>query len=178
MPRPARYSAAQIAVHWMIAVLVGFEILFSDIAEERWQARMQGEIANEPMPNPHAIIGILVLGLTCWRLGLRVLRGAPPPPPDEHPLATGAARAVYVAFYILLFAVPLSGFTAWWFGVPLPAQAHGLIADILIALILIHVGAALAHHFWFRTDVLRRMLPFGAPAPRPDGSTESSPQAR
>ncbi len=159
MAVPATYSHAQIAAHRLIAALVGFEILFSDIAEERWAARMQGDIENVPMPNPHAIVGVLVLGLTVWRLGLRLARGVPPPPAGEHPLAALAARCVYLAFYVLLFAVPISGFTAWWLGIPAPAQLHGLIADLLIGLILVHAGAALAHQFWFRTDVLRRMLP-------------------
>jgi cytochrome b561 len=161
MPVPLAYSSAQIALHWLIAGLVAFEILFSGIAERRWAARMEGIIPNEPMPNPHAIVGLLVLALTCWRLALRLRRGAPAPPAGEPALAARMARLAYAAFYGLLFVVPLSGLAAWWFGLRAPAALHGVTANVLLGLILVHAAAALAHRFWFKTDVLRRMGPGG-----------------
>jgi cytochrome b561 len=39
-------------------------------------------------------------------------------------------------------------------------EAHELLGNLLILLLILHVGAALKHHFWNRDDVLRRMLPF------------------
>ena len=39
------------------------------------------------------------------------------------------------------------------------ALAHGGLAVLLVALLLLHVGAALKHHFVLRDDVLTRMLP-------------------
>lgn len=157
MPTPLSYTRSQIALHWLTALLVGFEILFSGLAERRWAARMAGLIPNEPMPNPHAVIGILVLALACCRLALRLVRGVPAPPAGEGPLVAFAARLTCALFYTLLFALPLSGFAAWWLGLPGPAVAHGLAANLLIALIALHVAAVFVHRFWFKTDVLGRM---------------------
>jgi cytochrome b561 len=154
MERPA-YSRSQVALHWLVAVLVAYEILFAGAAEAVWSARMTGAIPNEPRPTPHAVVGLAVLGLTLWRLRLRLTQGAPPPP--GRPIHVRAAQAAFVAFYALLLALPLLGLAAWWTGRAPLADAHGRIADALIALILLHVAAALLQHFWLRTDALRRM---------------------
>jgi len=36
---------------------------------------------------------------------------------------------------------------------------HGVLASVLVAVVVLHVAAALKHHFVLRDDVLRRMLP-------------------
>ena len=41
------------------------------------------------------------------------------------------------------------------------AWVHGGLAVLLVVLLLLHVGAALKHHFVLRDDVLARMLPGG-----------------
>jgi len=90
---------------------------------------------------------------------------------------------------VLLLTIPLSGWTiasssslgipTVWFGlfeVPnLPGiqdapdrkdlhkqaqEMHELLGNLMILLLLLHVGAALKHHFWDRDSVLRHMLPF------------------
>ena len=83
--------------------------------------------------------------------------------------------------YLLMFAVPLSGwlmssakgFQTVWFGLlPLPdllsknvelgkllAEVHELLNFTMAALVIAHLGAALKHHFIDRDDVLTRMLP-------------------
>jgi cytochrome b561 len=93
-----------------------------------------------------------------------------------------AAEATHVLLYLLMFAVPLSGwlmssakgFQTVWFGVlPLPdllnkdtelgdllQQVHMILNFSMAALVLAHLGAALKHHFLERDDVLTRMLPF------------------
>ena len=98
-----------------------------------------------------------------------------------------AAKATHWAFYILMVLVPLSGWTyvssQWadgkplnvptlWFGlfqVPqftspdkVAASAyedrHILFAYVLLALIVVHVAAALWHHYRKRDRVLARMV--------------------
>jgi cytochrome b561 len=88
--------------------------------------------------------------------------------------------------YVLMFAVPLSGwlmssakgFQTVWFGVlPLPdllqkdadlgdllQQLHMILNFSMAGLVLAHLGAALKHHLIDRDDVLARMLPFLAHA--------------
>jgi cytochrome b561 len=87
-----------------------------------------------------------------------------------------------VLLYLLMFAVPLSGwlmssakgFQTVWFGVlPLPdllqkdtdlgdllQQMHMLLNFTMAGLVAAHAGAALKHHFLDRDEILARMLPF------------------
>jgi cytochrome b561 len=92
------------------------------------------------------------------------------------------AHASHWAFYVLLFAMPLTGWTmssaknysVSWFGLftwpnligkneaafELLKTTHDILSDVLFAVAVLHILAALKHHFWHRDDVLIRMLPF------------------
>ena len=111
-----------------------------------------------------------------WRITHR-------PPPDLAMPAwqAKAAHATHHLLYALFFIVPLvgwayssaAGFPIVWFGVlPLPdllpvdkalAEAikpvHGWLAWTLIALVALHVAAALKHHFIDRDGLIARMWP-------------------
>jgi cytochrome b561 len=39
-------------------------------------------------------------------------------------------------------------------------ETHELSSDVLFGIVILHVLAALKHHFWNKDDVLKRMLPF------------------
>jgi cytochrome b561 len=155
---PTAYSKTQIVLHWTIVALVFFQILFNNEIVLLWEGRMDGSLPNAPSPNPHVLVGLLILALTVWRLVLRLLHGVPKAPASEHPVLRFAAAATHILFYVLLFAMPISGAAAWFLGVEAAAGAHSVARFILIPLILVHVAAALVHHFWFKTNVLRRML--------------------
>ncbi len=155
---PATYSRTQIILHWLIAVLVAFQIIFHEGIAAIWDDRMRGIVPNEPSPNPHAIVGLLILALVLWRLTLRLRRGTPALPETEHPALKFVASATHWLFYLLLIGMPISGATAWFFGLPQPAQAHSLAEKLLIPLIILHILAALAQHYYFKTNVLKRML--------------------
>lgn len=60
--------------------------------------------------------------------------------------------------------MPLTGALAWFTGLELSAEIHELGRLILIPLIAVHALAALAEHFVFRTNALRRMLKAEPPA--------------
>jgi cytochrome b561 len=157
----AAYSRTQIALHWIIAAIVAYQILFSEGIEGLWRDRMTGAIPNEPFPVPHALAGLLILVLMIWRVVLRLRRGAPPPPAGEHTSVVMVAKATHALFYLLLIGMPVSGAVAWFGGFELPAELHGAAGNVLILLIVLHVAAALAHQFWWKTDVLRRMTRAG-----------------
>ena len=92
-----------------------------------------------------------------------------------------AARFVHLAFYALMFAVPLTGwilnsaggYPLTFFGafaIPdlvandefifhLFIDVHRWLAYALLLFLLLHAGAALRHHLQLRDDTLRRMLP-------------------
>ena len=93
-----------------------------------------------------------------------------------------AAESVHYLLYVLIFAVPVSGwlmsssmgFQTVWLGVlPLPDlvgknkeladvlhEVHEMLNYLMLGLVFAHVGAALKHHFIERDDILVRMVPF------------------
>ena len=152
------YSRTQIILHWTVVVLVLFQILFHDEIVRLWDGRMDGTIVNEPTPQLHAVVGIAIFVLMAWRLVLRLNRGVPAPPAGEHRALKLAASTTHFLLYALLLGMPISGLVAWVFGIEQAAQAHSAARLVLILIIALHFAAALAQHFWFKTDVLRRML--------------------
>jgi len=132
----------------------------------------------------HKSTGLTVLLLTALRLGWRLYAGAPKLPPMAA-WQRWAAHASHVGLYALLFAMPLSGwlynsasgFPLKWFGlVRVPALAaydpwlkhlaedlHEGLAKVLLAVVAVHVLAALQHHFFHRDATLSRMLPLLRP---------------
>ncbi len=155
---PSTYSKTQIALHWIIVVLVLFQVVMHDDIVRLWTGRMDGTLPNAATPNAHVAVGFLILALAVWRLVLRLTRGVPALPAGEHPALKLVASGTHVLFYVLLIGMPLSGAAAWILGVVAAAQAHSVAEKLLILLIGLHVLAALAQHFWFKTDVLKRMV--------------------
>jgi len=159
MPDTDAYTATQVRLHWIIAILLAGQYLLNEGIEAAWEGRLDGSIPNEPFPNPHAIVGILILLLTLWRIGLRLRHGAPALPGEEPQGLKIVARATHFAFYALLIAMPTSGALAWVAGLDLPAEAHEVAAKVMMALIVLHVAGALVQQFVQRTDVVLRMSP-------------------
>lgn len=128
----------------------------------------------------HKSLGITVLALVLLRLLWRWLDRRRPEA-NGPPGAQRAARIAHTGLYVLLLAVPLSGwafnsaanFALRWFGLLnlphlLPANPrwkpwlhtlHEGLFWVLAALVAVHIGAALWHHFVLRDAVLARMLP-------------------
>ena len=172
--RGDRYSRGAIAFHWVIAVLVLFN-LFVGLFHE---SLLEGV---RVMP-AHKATGIAILGLTLGRMVWR-LAHKPPHLPDAMPgWEKAIAKAVHFILYALLLILPLTGWLLSsnperprpidWFGlfqIPvLPAtpgiagtahEAHELLGYLMAALVVIHIAAALRHHFVLRDRVLARMAP-------------------
>lgn len=170
-----RYDNAAIALHWIAAALILGNLLLG--------------LSMVPLPiSPqklhwylwHKSIGVTVFVLTSLRLAWRA-RGAHPAPVAMPPWQRRAARATHALLYLLLLAIPVSG---WLYSsstgvqvvylglLPLPdlvpkdkALAHALrvthvaLNSTLFAVVCIHVAAALRHHFVDRDVTLARMLP-------------------
>lgn len=130
----------------------------------------------------HRSLGLLILALTATRLLWRQRTRMPDLPGDVPHLQRLAARANVVGLYALLLLQPLLGLTASMLHgdrlvflgglVVLPDllpidrklahvvfQVHGTVALLLLGLIVMHLAAALFHHFVRRDDVLAGMLP-------------------
>jgi cytochrome b561 len=117
----------------------------------------EGSLAYTAGTVGHIVAGTLILGLTAWRLGLRLSRGAPSAPPEEPGLAQMAAHAAHWAFYALLLALPLSGLLAWFLPSRTLGELHDLGQTVLLWLIGLHVAAVLVHQLWWRTGLFARM---------------------
>jgi cytochrome b561 len=176
----ARYGTPAIAAHWLLALL-----LVGNFALGLWMTELALSPLRLKLYNWHKWAGVVILTLSLlrllWRLGHRPPAALPMPAWQAQ-----AARATHLGLYLLFFAVPLAGwayssaagFPIVWFGVlPLPdfvpvdkalAEAikpwHERLAWTLIALVALHVAAALKHHFIDRDGLLQRMWPLRAPA--------------
>lgn len=131
----------------------------------------------------HKSLGIALLGLVALRLLWRLVDPHPAPPDGLPRWQHRVAQATHAALYLLLLAIPISGwvlnsasgFPLRWFGLlqlpaltaaskPLAATAveiHKTLFWVLVALVAVHAAAALLHHYHHRNHVLRRMLPWG-----------------
>ena len=174
-PIRLRYDAVQIALHWITLILIVWLA---------WLGLTMTELPLSPDKVRayalHKSLGLTVLGITVFRLLWRGLARTPPalPGPRWQQLA---AKAGHAGLYLLLIALPLSGwlynsasnFPLQWFGLfNLPALVNGdkvlkatalgihqTLFWALLALIAVHAAAALWHHYVKRDDTLRRMLP-------------------
>ncbi|WP_375465520.1 cytochrome b [uncultured Methylobacterium sp.] len=194
---PRRYTLVAIGLHWLIAVAVlallaiGLAMTHADLAPMRRFQLYQG----------HKSVGITVLLLSLLRLGWRFSHRPPPLPAALPRIERRGAHAVHGLLYGLILGMPLVGWalvSASPFNIPtvlygvvswphlpvlgsLPDKAaveaglklvHASGAWLLIALFLLHAGAALRHHLILRDDTLWRMLPVFS---RPSASARREP---
>jgi cytochrome b561 len=152
------YSRAQVALHWVIAVLILFQFLFNQPMIEAWYAAYKG--GTEPgNPLPHMIVGSTILILALARLAIRLTRGVPPHPAGQPAALALVAKVVHGGIYVLLFALPISGLVAWFVGAEGAAFAHvGPLRFLLIGLVILHIAGALVQQFVLKSGVLMRML--------------------
>jgi cytochrome b561 len=156
---PKGYSSVQIGLHWIIALLIALQFLFNEPMGEAFDSALEGEV--QPFSWAvwaHIAGGIAILALVLWRVALRRSRGAPPPPEGEGSLLGRAATLGHWALYALMLLMPVGGLIAWFGGVELAGDAHGLLSNVLLFVVAVHVAAALWHQFWLKDHLLRRMM--------------------
>lgn len=169
-----RYTMPAVALHWLVALLifVGFPL-----------GVYMHELPLSPVKlqlySYHKWIGITVLLLAGVRVAWRLSHRPPPLPDSIAGWQRKASAAVHGLLYLLILAIPLSGwlmssakgFQTVWFGVlPLPdlvgksrelgdalARLHQVLNFTLLGLVILHVAAALKHHFIERQPFLQRM---------------------
>ena len=181
---PVRWNRFAQLLHWLIALLI---LGLGSVG--LWMVNMAPSMDKLKVFALHKSIGITVLVLAGLRFVWRLAHRAPPPLPAPR-WQQVSASIVHAALYVLMFAMPLSGwlfnsaanFPLQWFGLfNLPAlwhadpalkhialQVHVYGFWTLAILATVHAGAALKHHYFDRDETLRRMLP-GMPSPKPDG---------
>jgi cytochrome b561 len=153
------YSGIQITLHWLIALLVLFQLVFGESMTTVVDAAEEGTAvspADHFLATSHYWVGISVLVLVLLRLVVRLASGAPQPAASSGWMSR-AATATHWLFYLLLVAVPATGLMALYvndaFG-----DIHALGKPVFIVLIALHAAAALFHQFFLKDGTLKRML--------------------
>ena len=175
-----RYRSIVVWIHWTTAALVLVQIFlgftFSDLP--------RGTAERDFSFGWHKTLGALILLLALTRLAVRLMNPPPPYPSDFPKWERFLAVWNHRIFYILLIALPLTGLTAvsgravgGWvqlqLGLRLPAvpgvgpendfgDVHEVLVWTAIALVVLHVSAALYNQFISTTNVADRMWPFRA----------------
>ena len=177
MPSPKGYSARQIRLHWMAAAVIVLQFVLHEPMSQAWDGIEEGlSPAFNWLVLSHIAGGVLVLVFALWRLALRHIRGVPPAPAAQAASlrlakrarrrrpATRRRRALqrgshlgHLGLYALMIAMPLSGLVAWFGGVSAAAEAHEVMKAALLALVALHVLAALWHQFWLKDGLMLRM---------------------
>jgi cytochrome b561 len=176
---PERYGAAARLLHWLTAVLIAVQIPIGIIMAYRGNVLNLWNLITDFLYSTHKSVGFILLILVGFRLLVRMASASPRPEPSLPRWQSRIAAANHASLYALLLLVPILG----WLGtslfpaldvfgvVSLPSitradraasdsvfMLHRLSAFLLMALIALHVGAALYHHFIRHDGVLRRML--------------------
>ena len=161
-------------LHWISALLI-LCMLFLGITMVQSLAPWQNSAIKL-----HQSFGVVVLLLVTVRLINRFFIQTPDLPSDLSNLQKFAAKATQVLLYVLMFALPLSGWLmrnsaglpVSFFGLfELPIlidagiksysvfrELHGFIAWSLFGVIVLHISAALHHGFIRKDNVLPSML--------------------
>ena len=179
-PLAVRYRKIVMWIHWITAILVIMQVYigftFHDLP--------RGSPERAFVFGWHKTWGALILLLALTRLAVRLLNPPPPYPSDYPKWKRFLAVWNHRLFYILLIALPLTGLAAvsgraedGWvplqLGLRIPAipgisednefgDVQDLLVTITLALVVLHVGAALYNQFIDRGPVAGRMWPFKA----------------
>jgi len=186
---PTRYGAVAQTFHWVIAALVVTQFVLANLAED-----LPIGVHKLALLARHKSFGMTVLMLAILRVLWRLTHRPPELPSAMKPVERMLAQSTHVAFYVLLFAMPLTGwlmssaknYSVSWFGLftwpnligkneaafNLLRSTHGILSAVLFAIAVLHILAALKHHYWHKDDVLLRMLPF-AKATKSKSETQS-----
>lgn len=175
---PIRYHRATMMLHWLLALLLGFQFMLGLRLDEIADLHQKFNAYQL-----HKSVGIAILLFSLARLGLRLV--VPRPPAADQGIKGLAASITHLLFYAVMIGGPLTGWALVstarikvptvlfgvfpWPHLPLPASANGpahlahmVLVWLLPALVALHLLGVAWH--WRRKDgVPERMLPRSLP---------------
>lgn len=173
-----RYRKIVMWIHWITALLVIMQVYIGFTFHDM----PRGSPERAFVFGWHRTWGVLILLLALARLGVRLMNPPPPFPADYPKWKRFFAVWNHRLFYTLLIILPLTGLAAvsgraedGWvqlqLGLRIPAipgiakdndfgDIHEVLVWTTIALLVLHVGAALYNQFFDRSGVSGRMWPF------------------
>jgi cytochrome b561 len=175
-----RYSPLNQALHWLTALCM-FAVL--PLAWVMTNARGNPDLQHATY-NWHKTLGLVVLGLTLFRIVWRLVDRPPPYPPKVAAWDRALAHVVYWLFFAIMLWMPITGLIDSLYSghpvklfnlIPVPALApknleiaelfgslHAIGQWAVYGLIGLHLCAVVFHLVWGRDRVLGRMLPENA----------------
>ncbi|MEO0316526.1 MAG: hypothetical protein RL404_203 [Pseudomonadota bacterium] len=172
----AQYTATAKALHWLMALLIIGLLALGFVMTEMPVSPQKLKVYSW-----HKWGGVTLFVLLLVRVSWRIAHPPPALPWQMGRLQQLAAHLGHLALYALMIALPITGwlmssakgFQTVWFGVlPIPdllgkdkalgellEEVHESLSWVLIALLVVHVVAALKHHVIDKDDILTRMLP-------------------
>ena len=176
MNHPEKYSAFGQSIHWLTATLVLAAFIMGPGGPESSIYSESRDLGR----SIHETLGLCVFALVIIRLFWRM--GANRPESHEvTPWMTFAAKAVQLALYTLMIALPITAISGAWLEghdltliggtriAPLVGESHQLgktiaeihtwLGDAILWIAGLHAAAALFHHTILRDRVLSSMLP-------------------
>jgi len=169
-----QYKRISIVLHW--AMLFLFIAVYATI--ELRTSFPRGSDIREGLKTWHFMLGLTVFTLVWLRIAARLRWPAPPITPAPGLWQMRAAKLAHVLLYVLMIGMPIGGWLIlsgegkvipFW-GLELPAlmgpdkalahqieDVHKTVGTIGYWLIGLHALAALAHHYYWKDNTLRRM---------------------
>lgn len=179
MTKPTKtqqYAPISIVLHWAMLLLIAGAYACI-LLRENFE---RGSDLRDGLKTWHFMLGLTILLLVLVRIAARFLTIKPPITPPPPVWQMRFSKGAHVALYGFMLAMPLLGWTILsaegksipFFGLevfPLIGadkaladqvqEVHETIGTIGYYLIGIHAAAALLHHYFYKDDTLRRMLP-------------------
>ena len=179
------YTKTAILLHWIIALMIVAQFGVGLVMGEKdmWEPVVQGQLYGF-----HKALGMLVIVLTLVRIGWRLINPPPALPTGMKNWEVMAVKVTHGLFYVLLLAIPVSGWALVtaagrgpidifgvfaWPDMPVLSaienkgdfresisETHEIMAYGMLALLGLHIAAGFKNHFVYKDNVFTRMLAF------------------
>ena len=171
------YSNVAKVLHWVLAAMIIMQVILAQLAKRA--AQDDNTFDRLTLLANHKSIGLTVLLLVILRVAWRLTHRPPALPEQMTRWQRLASHLSHFGLYVLMLTLPLSGWLvaatskygmSWFnlFEIPrtmapnhdlheLGEEIHEVLGYVLLVLVLVHVVAAVYHHFIVKDSVLRRM---------------------
>lgn len=176
-----RFGVVSKTFHWLIFILITlqFYLIWT------FESMLKINPARGTYMFFHKSVGLTILLVAIAWIIWRRFNVLPTPLPNQYSWQHYLAKTTHILLLIGIVAMPLTGIVMGmaagrsldWFGIytitPFSFVPHNdvlagrlkltheIIATALVGLVILHTLGALVHHFIYKDNVLRRMLPFG-----------------
>ena len=177
MSANSHYNFVARLLHWLIAGLIVAQYALAELSE--WAEDAGNVVERLALLANHKSIGMTILALAVIRLAWRIFNKPPVLPSSMQPWQKLASHAAHWLIYLLIFCLPLSGwlmssanaYSVSWFNLfvfpdlvgadkslaSFFHSVHEIMTEVLFVIVIVHIVAALKHHYVDKDGVLGRM---------------------